>query len=135
MSKDAIPTSSDDMLLALIASIQTLTLTLQANLGASIQPALPMPPPTAPAPSASDTAAPSTSVSGGPILPSESPGPTPPSATSGDLADALRSLSSRGVHPTVLQALPNIVSADESGTWYVVTVGRYTGVYPEWCVL
>lgn len=45
-----------------------------------------------------------------------------------------RALSSRGVHPTVLQALPEIVSAADTGPWFVVTVGCYTGVYQEWYI-
>lgn len=43
-----------------------------------------------------------------------------------------RARSSRGVHPAILNILPDMVSAPELGTWYVVTVGRYTGIYQEW---
>ena len=70
-----------------------------------------------------------------PGIPLVPPGPIPPPTTFGVLAEKyLTTLarSSRGVHPTVLTVLPDIVAAPESGTWYVVTVGHYTGVYPEW---
>ena len=59
----------------------------------------------------------------------------PSPTTIGDLAEVYltpRACSSRGVHPTVLEILPDVVGAPEVGTWYVVTVGRYTGIYPEW---
>jgi hypothetical protein len=45
-----------------------------------------------------------------------------------------RARSSRGIHPSVLEVLPDIISAPEAGTWFVVTVGRYTGIYPEWYI-
>jgi len=32
----------------------------------------------------------------------------------------------------MLEILPDVVSGPEVGTWYVVTVGHYTGIYPEW---
>src|SRR6267378_6486152 len=72
MAQDAIPTSRDETLLALITSIQSLTLSLQckssilesfkiltppiANIvGTSVQPGLATPPPTVPAPSTGNT--------------------------------------------------------------------------------
>ena len=59
----------------------------------------------------------------------------PSPMTIGDLAEVYltpRARSSRGVYLTVLEILPDVVGAPEVGTWYVVTVGRYTGIYQEW---
>jgi hypothetical protein len=89
----------------------------------------------APAPTSAAGTAPATA----PVLPpdTELPGPIPPPPTFGALAPVYltdRARSSRGVHPTVLRALPEIVSAPDAGPWFVVTVGRYTGIYQEWCV-
>ena len=119
--------------------------------GTSAQPVLPTPPLTAPATSTGDgaptvvTPAPTATVPAAipallpiisPGIPPES-GPIPPPATFGQLAAVYltsRARSSRGIHPTVLQVLPDIVGASKSGTWFVVTVGRYTGIYLEWYV-
>jgi len=118
--------------------------------GSSAQPALARPPPTGLASSTNEAA--TTAVQAvptsdtvlaavpavPPIVPPGIPGPISPPTTSGELAAVYLTplaRSSRGVHPTVLNVLPDIVSAPESGSWYVVTVGRYTGIYPEWCVL
>jgi len=94
------------------------------------------PPPIATA--VASTTVPATAPAILPILPpgisSAQAGSTPP-AMPGTLAAVYLTplaLSSHGIHPTVLQALPHIVDAPEAGTWYLVTVGRYTGVYPAW---
>jgi hypothetical protein len=90
------------------------------------------------APTGSTTAASNsapTAVAG--AIPPAPPGPNPPPAATGTLAAVYLTplaLSSQGVHPMVLEALPHIVSASESGSWFAVTVGRYTGVYSEWYV-
>jgi hypothetical protein len=96
--------------------------------------------PTTAAPTtAPTTAAPTTAPAVPAILPIVAPqaGPIPPPATFGQLAEVYLTplaCSSQGVHPTVLHALPEIVSAAETGPWFVVTVGQYTGVYQEWYV-
>lgn len=120
----------------------------------SAEPGLATPPPTAP--SASTTAGPPTISAPEPAsaavtvaaatvaaatvpaaAPAIPPGPIPPPPTFGTLAPVYLTdlaLSSRGVHPTVLEALPAIISAPAAGPWFVVTVGRYTGIYQEWYV-
>lgn len=105
------------------------------------QPGLATPPPTAPpvitvgSPLTSSAAAPTPTTATVPAA--FPPGPIPPPPTFGELDPVFltdRALSSRGVHPTVLQALPEIVSAADTRPWFVVTVGCYTGVYQEWYV-
>jgi len=110
---------------------------------------LPTPPPTAPvATAADDTPTVATPASTATILasipallPIVPPGiapehePIPPLTRTGELSEVYltpRARTSRGVHPTVLEILPDVIGAPEVGTWYVVTVGRYTGIYPEW---
>jgi len=110
---------------------------------------LPTPPPTAPVSTAADnTPAVTTPASTAtvlasihallPIVPTGIPPEheaIPSPTTIGDLAEVYltpHARSSRGVHPTVLEILPDVVGAPEVGTWYVVMVGRYTGIYPEW---
>jgi hypothetical protein len=125
------------------------TANLEAN---AIQPGLATPPPTALAATAvaTDVSPPPSADAHGatvpaavpadlpivsPGIPLEPPGPIPPPTTFGELAEKYLTplaRSSRGVHPTVLTVLPDIHAAPESGTWYVVTVGRYTGIYLEW---
>jgi hypothetical protein len=61
----------------------------------------------------------------------------PPAATPGTLAAVYltpSALASRGVHPTVLEVLPDILSVPESGAWFVVTAGCYTGIYHGWYI-
>ena len=110
--------------------------------------ALPTPPPTAPVAAAADdtpTVATPTStatiLAAIPALLPVPPGiapehePIPPPTTIGELAEVYLTpcaRTSRGVHPTVLEILPDVVGGPEVGTWYVVTIGRYTGIYPEW---
>ena len=119
--------------------------------GTSAQPVLPMPPLTAPVTSTGDgtptviTPMPTATVPAAipallpiisPGIPPES-GPIPPPTMFGQLATVYLTscaYSSQGIHPTVLQVLPDIVSASEIGTWFVVTVGRYTGIYMEWYI-
>ena len=113
----------------------------------SAQLALPIPPPTAPV-TADDTLTVATPMSTATILasipallPIVLPGitpehePIPPTTTIRELAEVYlmaRAHTSQGIHPTVLEILPDVVGAPEVGTWYVVTVGCYTGIYPEW---
>ena len=78
----------------------------------SAQPGLATPPPTVP--SASETALPIIL----PVVPLELQGPIPPPPTFGELAPVYlmdRVLSSRGIHPTVLEVLLEIVSAPGPG--------------------
>lgn len=112
------------------------TANLEAN---AIQPGLATPPPTALAATAvaTDVSPPPSADAHGATVPAAVPAvlPIPPPTTFGELAEKYLTplaRSSRGVHPTVLTVLPDIHAAPESGTWYVVTVGRYTGIYLEW---
>ena len=101
------------------------------------QPGLATPPPTAPSVATSNTPPPASPTATAPAAAADPPGPTPPSGTLGELADVYlttHARSSQGVHPTDLQVLPDIIGADESRTWFVVTVGCYTGVYLEWYI-
>jgi len=89
-------------------------------------------------PAAVDAAPTSTTLAADAVLPLVSSGIYPEPTTFGELTTVYLTplaRSSRGVHPTVLRVLTDVVSAPEGGTWYVVTVGRYTGIYPEWCIL
>ena len=72
-----------------------------------------------------------------PIVPSGIPfehGPTPSPVTFGELSAVYLTAcarSSRGIYPTVLEVLLDVVSMPEGRTWFVVTVGHYTGIYQE----
>ena len=98
------------------------------------------PTPSHPGSSATDTVAVAQSPPVGPSttdMTAVAPSSPPATIQVGNLAAIYltpRALSSQGIHPTILEALPQITSAPETGTWFAVTTGRYTGVYQEWYV-